>query len=130
MNVYHVGQDDANWVMDLLCSDANGPVELAAATGIQIYLSTLDGRRPDLIVSATAVADYAFTVGTLGQPGYFNNPGTSGKHCIARHTGSAAEASVVGDYQGRVQATWGDGTVRSFPTTTNYFVMSVSLRPA
>ena len=114
--------------MDILCSDANGPVELAAATSIQVYLYRGDGTESVGGLACAAVADYAFIVGLQGQAGYFNNPGTSGKSCIARLTGTTAEASVPGNYDGRIQATWSDGTVRSFPTTTSYFIVAITPR--
>ena len=129
-NTYSVGQDDNSWTMDILCSDANGPVDLSAATEILIYLR----RQPDNIaysdgLAAIAAADYAFIVGTQGNPGYFNNPGTSGKNCIARLMGTSAETAVPGGYNGRVQVTWVDGTIRSFPTTNQFFTVNITPRP-
>lgn len=128
-NTYYVGQDDSNWIMDILCSDVNGPVELVAASSILVYLQRSDNTESVNALTCTAVADYAFTVGLQGQPGYFVNPGTSGYHCIARLTGTADETAVSGVYSGRVQATWSNGTVRSFPTTSSFFTVNITPRP-
>jgi hypothetical protein len=124
MNAYNVGEGDSGWVIDLLCSDANGPVELLSASSILLYLRRTDRSAAREGLGCAAVADYAFT-----SPSGVVNPGTSGKHCIARYTGVSADTVNPGTYDGTVQVTWASGRVESFPTTAAHFQVIIAERP-
>lgn len=130
-NAYYVGQDDAAWALDVLCSDANGPVELGSATSILAYMSSPRGGPILDALACTAVADYAFTQKNQAGSVVFTNPGTSGKNCIARLTGTATETAVAANFglDGRIQVTWAGDIVRSFPTDENYFTFWITPRP-
>jgi hypothetical protein len=112
---FTVGEGDSGWTLDVLCSDKNGPVELMAATDIRAWIGSISS----VGLVCTAVDDYAFE----------GNPGTSGKKAIARYMGTSAETRFPGTHKGRIQASWGDGTVTSFPDTVDgYFDFIVTRR--